>query len=342
MTTGVQQAAAGHRSVTLQFRLAPGAAPCTLTGYPGVDSGAGGPLLHATRTLSGYMGGLRTDTLPTVTLEANRPQFAIVEGVAVDPNNPDGSCPTYTDLLVTPPGTTETSTIPVEIDTCELQVHPVGAPSADQPASVAPDCAGLGGTVDANRNCHIVTESETYSIDITYPLDYPDQGALTTFIKQDRDEFIDFVTQMPRHDRTYDYGVNPHSYQSGQSGTAEAGTRSVVLELYGDTGAHPVTGFHALNYDLAAHAPITFDTFFRAGAVEVLDPIVQREMDKHWQGYEGPAPGNTLGSKVYENFAITDDAVIFYIGQGMWLPEVAGPQRVSVPRAELASILTQT
>jgi Protein of unknown function (DUF3298) len=58
-----------------------------------------------------------------------------------------------------------------------------------------------------------------------------------------------------------------------------------------------------------------------------------------WEGYEGPAPQNTLGAKVYQNFAITDDAIIFYIGQGMWLPEVDGPQRVSVPRSELASVL---
>jgi hypothetical protein len=42
---------------------------------------------------------------------------------------------------------------------------------------------------------------------------------------------------------------------------------------------------------------------------------------------------------MYENFAITDDAVIFFIGQGMWTFEAAGAQQVSVPRSELASIL---
>lgn len=33
--------------------------PCTLIGYAGVDSGAGGPLIHAQPTLRGYLGGLR-------------------------------------------------------------------------------------------------------------------------------------------------------------------------------------------------------------------------------------------------------------------------------------------
>ncbi|HEY6576064.1 MAG TPA: DUF3298 domain-containing protein [Mycobacterium sp.] len=48
---------------------------------------------------------------------------------------------------------------------------------------------------------------------------------------------------------------------------------------------------------------------------------------------------NSLGATVYQNFAITDDAVIFFIGQGMWVYEAAGPQEVSVPRTELASAL---
>jgi Protein of unknown function (DUF4232) len=110
--------------VTLTFSLAPGAGPCTLTGFPGVDSGAGGPLLHAKRTLSGYLGGLRADTLPTITLPS-QPAHAVVEGDAVGARG--DQCPTYTTLRVTPPDTTETVTVPATIDSCELQVHPMGS-----------------------------------------------------------------------------------------------------------------------------------------------------------------------------------------------------------------------
>ena len=52
------QDAVGHRALTLMFSLAGGAEPCTLTGYPWVDSGTGGPAIHAEPTLRGYMGGL--------------------------------------------------------------------------------------------------------------------------------------------------------------------------------------------------------------------------------------------------------------------------------------------
>ena len=130
VTNGGEEGASGHREVILMFSLAPGAEQCTLTGYPGVDSGAGGPLLHADRTLYGFMGGLRGPgvTPPTVTLSPSQPAYAVVEGAAVDPRGSDNECPTYTDLQVTPPDTTETVTVPVNrLDTCVLQIHPVNS-----------------------------------------------------------------------------------------------------------------------------------------------------------------------------------------------------------------------
>lgn len=215
----------------------------------------------------------------------------------------------------------------------------IGATVFSAPASAQPtSCADLGGVVQKDQTCHIETKTATYALDVTYPLDYPDQQALTDFVKQDRDDFVNFVTTLRSRDRPYEHALYPHSYRSG---TADLGTASVVFEVYGDSGAHPVTGFDSLNYDRGTHTAITFETLFKPGTgpVAVLDPIVQREMEKHWEGYQDPAPHNTLGDRVYQNFALTDDAVIFYISQGMWLPEVAGPQRVSVPRSELASVL---
>ncbi len=125
VTASPTQAAVGHRAATLVFSLAGGAEPCTLTGYPGVDSGAGGPLIHAQPTLRGYMGGLPGDTEapPTVILSLSTQAQAIVEGIAVDANGE--LCPTYTELLVNPPDTTVVLSVPATIDACALQVHPV-------------------------------------------------------------------------------------------------------------------------------------------------------------------------------------------------------------------------
>jgi hypothetical protein len=128
VSNGGEHRGLGHRDVILTFSLSPGTAACTLTGYPGVDSGAGGPLVHAERTLTGYMGGIRgSDTPPTITVSESQPAYAVVEGVAVDAQDPYRVCPTYTDLRVTPPDTTETVTVPIHFDTCPLEVHPVGS-----------------------------------------------------------------------------------------------------------------------------------------------------------------------------------------------------------------------
>lgn len=127
VTASPTQGAAGHRALTLMFTLAGGAEPCTLTGYAGVDSGAGGPLIHAKPTARGYMGGLPADldVPPTVILSISTQGQAVVEGLAVDGEGKQ--CPTYTDLVINPPDTTNVVTVSATIDACALQVHPITA-----------------------------------------------------------------------------------------------------------------------------------------------------------------------------------------------------------------------
>ena len=68
-----------------------------------------------------------------------------------------------------------------------------------------------------------------------------------------------------------------------------------------------------------------------------MDSIV-REQWSSLSDY-GELGENTSGATAYRSFALTDDAVIFFINQGQWLPQVAGPRQVSVPRTALASVL---
>ncbi|GAB3007818.1 hypothetical protein MBOU_52980 [Mycobacterium bourgelatii] len=130
MSADPAEAAAGHRGVTLTFTLIADADACTLTGYPQVHTGAGGPLVQAEPTLRGYMGGLPagTETPPAVTLMPSQQARAVVEGMATDGTGKP--CPTYTELLVAPPNSTTTVTLPVSIEACQLQVHPVSETAA--------------------------------------------------------------------------------------------------------------------------------------------------------------------------------------------------------------------
>jgi hypothetical protein len=123
------ESAAGHRRVVLTFSLV-GGESCTLTGYPSVDSGTGGPTIHADTTPRGYMGGLPAgvDDPPNVILSVSTQGQAIVESTAADGGG--SPCPSYSNLRVSPPAITLAFTVPATIEACQLQVHPVtaGAP----------------------------------------------------------------------------------------------------------------------------------------------------------------------------------------------------------------------
>jgi hypothetical protein len=126
VTASPTEGAVGHRAATLTFSLV-GGEPCTLTGYPWVDSGSGGSAIHAEPTLRGYMGGLppSVGVPPSVILSISTQAQAIVEGMAVDGSG--DPCPSYTDLHVSPADINMVFTVPAAIDACQLQVHPVTA-----------------------------------------------------------------------------------------------------------------------------------------------------------------------------------------------------------------------
>jgi len=203
--------------------------------------------------------------------------------------------------------------------------------SATAIAGAQSACADLGGTVDPDQICHVHSGTASCKIDFSFPVDYPDQQPLTDYLTHTRDEWVhDAQTQPPVDRPPYVLVITGDAYRSG---TPTSGTQSVVLGMNQDFGAHPVGSFKAFNYDRGKGAPVTFDTLFKPGTnpLEVLNPIVQHKF--------GPLPFGDPGVDAYQNFAITDDAVIFFFNQGQVLAQLDGPQKVSVPRAELASLL---
>jgi hypothetical protein len=201
-------------------------------------------------------------------------------------------------------------------------------------------CADLGGTVGPDQTCHVRSATANYTLEMSFPLDYPDQKALTDVLMQDRDSFVDWVaTSGPDgRGRPYEHVVSAKTYRSG---TPDSGTQSLVLEIQDDTGLahqdHPNTSFTALNYAVGKRTAITFDTLFKPDTkpLEVLNPIVLRELQQSGQGGEV----NDLDEHTYRNFAITDDAVIFFFGEDQVIRDNNGPHQVSVPRTELAGLM---
>lgn len=213
---------------------------------------------------------------------------------------------------------------------------PTGATTSPAAQAQSAACTDLDGTVKPDQTCHVRSVTPSYKIDISFPLDYPDLRAVTDFLKRDRASFTDWVAELgprQRRGRPYEYAVTAKTYRSG---TPESGTQSLVLTIDNDTGAanegHPDTTFAGFTFDLGKHSPITFDTLFRPGSqpLDVLNPMVENKFH---------AAPRDLTEQIYQNFALTDEAVIFFFGQNQVVTDFNGPHRLVVPRTELGSLL---
>jgi hypothetical protein len=215
------------------------------------------------------------------------------------------------------------------------EVPQATAPTTMSQQRSSPACADIGGTVEADQSCRVFSETPDYTLDFRFPVDYPDQQALSDYLTQRRDGFVEWVAGLPPSP-SFALHVIGRSYESG---TPASGTRSLVLTVGTDGGVHPVTSYKAFNYDLTKKAPITFDTLFKPGTqpLEVINPIIQRAWAD--RGGMGLVSFDDLDLSAYENFAVTNDAVIFFFNEDGLLPHIAGDLTVTVPRSEIKSLL---
>jgi hypothetical protein len=135
VAAGSSSAGLGHRAVQLNFTLQPGAGACQMSGYPTVDAEVdveSATPIHAKQTPTGYLGA----PVPggTVTLDPGHGAHSMLEWVAFA-GGQDPACRIYGDtgadvrLRVTPPGMSQTFTVPISVGRneglCNLQVHPL-------------------------------------------------------------------------------------------------------------------------------------------------------------------------------------------------------------------------
>ena len=203
-------------------------------------------------------------------------------------------------------------------------------------ASAQSPCADVGGAVDGST-CRVHAATDAYTLDMAFPVDYADSGPMVDYLRQTRDGFV-AVSQIPGS-TGLPYALDITS-ETNRSGRAPGGTQSVALKIYQNVGgAHPLTWYKAFNYNLDTRTPITFDNLFTAGSkpLPVILPIVQKEIDTQLGSHV--ALNDNLDPQNYQNFAITDKDLIFYLGQGEMLPSAAGALAVHVPRSAVASML---
>jgi hypothetical protein len=201
------------------------------------------------------------------------------------------------------------------------------------PATAAPPtCASLGGTMPDAQTCRLHTSAPTYTLTMTFPADYPDEQALTDYITQNRDGIVSVAQSSGTRDQPYQMEATTEQHVAGQP---PHNTRSVVLKFFQDLGgSRPTTWYKAFNYNLGAKQPITFDTLFAPGTtpLDSIFPLVQRELAHQNPLGAAILPSTGLDPSHYQNFAITDDQLIFYFAPGEMLPAFAGPCQAQVAR----------
>lgn len=201
------------------------------------------------------------------------------------------------------------------------------------PASASPvGCGTLGGVVEDGL-CHVVDSQPTYALNVEFPLDYPDEQAIVDYLSQTRAGFVTISQAVDARNLPYQMNVDSTSFRSAQ-------TRSVVLTLFQDIGsAHPTTWYKSFTYDVNKGTPVSFGTVFDPAALQQIFPLIRRELETKTGLTGSISPGDGLDPSHYQNFAITDDSVIFFFGRAELLPSYAGATSVAIPRSAIPPLL---
>ncbi|WP_328356967.1 RsiV family protein [Mycobacterium sp. NBC_00419] len=207
-------------------------------------------------------------------------------------------------------------------------------------AAAAPKnyCAEING-VDTGQACQINLSDPAYDVSVSFPSSYPDAKSVADYVSQTRDAFLNVAKSSTPRELPYALDITSTTYESS---IPPRGTQAVVLQTYQNTGgAHPQTSYKSFNWDQAYRKPITWDNLWQptADPLPVVYPIVLAELQKQTDQQVFIPPSAGLDPANYQNFAITNDGVIFFFSQGSLLAEAAGPVQVLVPRSAIDSML---
>ena len=229
-------------------------------------------------------------------------------------------------------------------------------------------CADLKGA-STGSTCEIQLSDPGYGVDISIPLDYPDQKSVADYVAQTRDAFLTVAKSGAPRSTPYELSITPTEYTSA---VPPRGTQAVVFKVEQNAGtAQPKTTYKAFNWDQSYRKSIkytaapddkTVTPLWRVDdPLTTVAPIVQAELQKQLAPpppVVAPAPPGQPAAATpttpppapaplpiastalynaanYQNFAVVNDGVIFFFDQGTLLPDSAGAVQVLVPRSAI-------
>ncbi len=207
-------------------------------------------------------------------------------------------------------------------------------------------CGEIGGVMNEAGDCTL-TKRVNYSMSISYPLEvarHPNfRMAVDEFLMTREAEFVSFAQEFYSADfDEYPYTMDI-TYSLSNYGTD---IQSILFSVYEFTGgAHGNLYFHTLTFDVVNDTQIEFLDMFQEefNPLWTISPIVQESLLRQLGDMsDGDWIADGTGDEVfenYQNFVVTDEALIFHFPPYQVAPYAAGPQTVSITWADLNAVL---
>lgn len=226
-------------------------------------------------------------------------------------------------------------------------------------------CAELKGG-NTGSTCEIQLVDPAYTVDISIPLNHPNQKAVADWISQTRDGFLNAAKSGASGATPSSLTIKPKEYTSA---IPPRGTQAVVFKVTQNTGgASAKTTWKSFNWDQTYRKEIIWTAapddkentpLWRVDdPLKTVGPIVQAELQKQLAPPPPAAPPAEAGEPAaasptptpepaplpiatpalynpanYQSFAVVNDGVIFFFDQGVLLPDSYGALQVLAPRS---------
>ena len=230
--------------------------------------------------------------------------------------------------------------------------------SADPPALGGPAvdaCRDLGGNIQAGTVCHVSENTDAYSIEMRFGVDYPDGRAVGAYVRRLRDDFVNAALAPGAKNLPYQMFVGLQTFKSGQPlrvvpslgqrfpgaqayGEPWQGTETMVLknvQRLDIDSVPPRSRYKTFTFDHNKNRALNFGDLFSADSkgLEAMYPYVAADVERQQLGrHYKLSPKDGMDPALFQNFAITDDALIFFTDQGRLVPDEAGDIQIEVPR----------
>ena len=206
-------------------------------------------------------------------------------------------------------------------------------------------CGQLGGNVQSGNLCFVQADTPAYTIDMRFGIDYPDPQPVVDYLTLKRDHVINAAQAPGARNLPYQMIVNSQTFRSGQPTRTIReytqpwhGTQSLVLKEFRFDEGTPGSRYKSFTFDYDQNRPVTFANLFAPGPnpIDSIYPVVAEDLarqqpERHF--HLSPTVGRDPAH--YQNFAITDDAVIFFFDTSEFMSAEADCLFTFVSRASL-------